>query len=226
VVGSKLKVALLVLLLFGAPALVTAALLSSDFGSAVADGAQPGGEIDGTAVDPDEHPVAAIDVSITGVKVSGERGEPSLATTDAAGRFALHAPPVQGHYEIRTGGGDWQKSVQAYSLVDTRGQALEKKPLRIVLRHGCRLELEFMRNDGRASGDGDFTLQGEYGDGLFFGLVKPPVKISGAIKAGTLELAGLPPMKANLFVRMASGETIELTLDLAVGVNKKRIRID
>jgi hypothetical protein len=52
------------------------------------------------------------------------------------------------------------------------------------------------------------------------------VKIAGAIQSGTLELSGLPPMKADLFVRMASGETIELTVDLAVGSNKKRIRID
>ena len=224
--GSKLKVALLVLLLFGAPALVTAALLSSDFGSAVADGAQPGGEVEGTIVDPEDRQIAALEVSITAVKASGERGEPARATTDSAGRFALHAAPVQGHYEIRTGGGDWQRSVQPYSFVDTHGQALERKALRIVLHRGCRLELEFVRSDGRPSGDGEFTLQGEYGDGLFFGLVKPPVKISGTIQSGTLELAGLPPMKANLFVRMASGETIELTLDLAVGANKRRIRID
>jgi hypothetical protein len=224
-VGSKLKIVLLVALLFGAPALVTAALLSTDFGSAVADGAQPGGMVRGVLVDSEGKSVSGAEVALAAVNPAGGRVDGPSVKSAIDGAFELRAEPLQGHYEIRTGSGDWQRAVKPWSFIDSNGKIVESRPARIVLRPGCRLELEFARSDGSAAGDGEYTLQGEFGDGLFFGLVKPQMKTSGAIDGGRLSLSGLPPMRANLFVKMSSGETVELTLDLVPGINKKRIVI-
>ena len=224
-IGSKLKIALLVALLFGAPALVTAALLATDFGSAVADAPQPGGRVQGELVDSSGRPVPGIAVALVSVSSSGARAEQSRTKSATDGAFEMRAEATEGHYEIRTGGGDWQNSARAYSFVDSNGKILPPKPLRIELKPGCRLELRFSRADGRAPGDGEFTLQGEYGDGLFFGLVRPRLRLSGVVKDGRLVLDGLPPMRAEVFVKMSSGETVELTLDLASGTNTKAIKI-
>lgn len=222
---SKLKVILLIVLLFGAPALVTTALLTTDFGGAVADGTQPGGVVRGVVVEPEGRGVGGLEVELATVSSAGQRTSGPKGTTAPDGGFELRAPPGEGHYEVRTGGGDWQRAVQPYSFVDSNGKPIETKPERIVLRPGCRLELEFARADGHAAGEGDYTLQGEFGSGLFFGLVKPQMKASGAIKEGQLVLAGLPPMKADIFVRLSTGETVELTLVLVPGMNRKRIQI-
>jgi hypothetical protein len=224
-VASKLKIVLLVVLLFGAPALVTTALLTTDFSSAVADGAQPGGILSGIVVDADGRGIGGMEVELASISASGQRTSGPAGTTASDGAFELCAPPAEGHYEIKTGGGDWQRSVQAYSFVDASGQRIEAKPLRIVLRPGCRLELEFVGDHARAVGDGEYTLQGEFGERYFFGLVKPQVKVSGAIKDGRISIAGLPAMKADIFVRMSTGETVELTLELAPGMNRKRIQL-
>jgi hypothetical protein len=224
-VGSKLKVVLLVVLLFGAPALVTAALLTSDFSGAVADGSQPGGVVRGVVVDADGHAIGGLEVELIGASTSGPRSDGPTSTTAADGTFELRAPPLEGHYEIRSGGGDWQRAVQAYSFVDGNGKLVEPQPVRVVVHPGCRLELEFARANGRSAGEGEFTLQGKFGSGLFFGLVKPELKKAGAVRDGRLELSGLPPMKADIFVRMSTGETVELTLALTPGMNKKRIQI-
>jgi hypothetical protein len=224
-VGTKLKIVLLVALLFGAPALVTAALLATDFGGAVADAAQPGGKVRGLLVDSDGRGVGGVDVELSVVSASGGQTEGPSTMSASDGTFALEAEPVQGHYELRAGGGNWQRVVKAYSFLDANKKPIESDVARIVLRPGCRLELEFARADESAAGDGDYTLQGEFGDGLFFGFLKPQMKTSGDIKGGRLTLAGLPPMKANIFVKMSSGETVELTLDLEPGMNKKRIKI-
>jgi hypothetical protein len=222
---SKLKIVLLIALLFGAPALVTAALLATDFGSAVTDTSQPGGTLRGTLVDPDGRAVGGLEVALVAVSASGTRNEGERASSASDGAFALHAEPVDGHYEILTGGGEWQKTIKPYSFVDADAKHVEAQPARIVLERGCRLELEFERAGGDAACEGEYTLRGEYGRGLFFGLVKPQMKLGGAIKDGRLSLSGLPPMKADIFVKMASGETVELTLDLKLGMNKKSIRI-
>ena len=71
-----------------------------------------------------------------------------------------------------------------FSPVDSNDKPIEAKPVRIALRPGCRLELEFARDGDRAAGDGEYTLQGDFGEGLFFGLVKPQMKASGTIKDG------------------------------------------
>jgi hypothetical protein len=225
IVSSKLKVVLLVVLLFGAPALVTAALLTSDFSGAAADGSQPGGHLRGVVVDESGRAIGGLDVELAGASTSGQRSDGPTATTAADGTFELSAPPLDGHYEIRSGGGDWQRVVQAYSFIDPSGKLVEPHPVRLTVLPGCRLELEFARNDGRPAGDGEFTLQGKFGSGLFFGLVKPELKKAGPVRDGRLELAGLPPMKADIFVRMSSGETVELTLALTPGRNRKRIQI-
>lgn len=223
--GSKLKLVLLVLLLFGVPALVTVALITSDFSGQVAQGAQPGGEIRGEVLDPGGHGVAGVDVELVLIQSGGTQELGPNTKSDAQGAFALTAPPCNGHYEVRAGGALWQRIVTAVSFLDRNGEPRARESLSLELQPGCQLELTFARVDGRPTGDGEYQLGGEFGSGYLFGLVKPWLEKKGAIKDGAMSVGGLPPMKVQVTANMATGETVELTLELVVGMNRKRIEL-
>ena len=224
--GSKIKILLLVLLLFGAPALVTSALITADYGHQVTAGAQPGGTIRGAVHDEAAgRELSGVRVQLAFVSELEEKKIGAKTSTDASGRFEIAAPPCQGHYELWVGGGDWQTTAQGVSFLDRSGNTIEPKPVRIVLQPACRLELDFVHPDGRPPGNGEYTLGGEFGSGFLFGLVKPRLRKSGTIHDGALDVDGLPPMKADVSAQMESGETVELTIELVPGPNKKRIEL-
>ena len=224
--ASKLKLLLLVVLLFGAPALVVFSLVEAEIGSiphGAIDAAQPGGRIEGALVDPDGAPIADENVRLVLVRDPQGPVEAATARTGRDGRFAFDAPALVGHYDLVAGGGTWQRLRQPHSFVDRAGRAIEPAPVEMRLERGCELALTFARRDGHPADDGAYDLDGELGRGFFFGLVRPALRQSGSIAAGELAIGGLPPMRARLVARMAGGERIELALELVPGLNQKRI---
>lgn len=224
--GSKLKLVLLVSLLFGAPALVVFSLFEARRPSLVAPeiaGEQPGGGIEGLVQAEDGTPLAGERVELLLVRGGGERASHAAVLTDQLGRFAFEVPPLRGRYEIVAGGGTWQPARQPFSFVDRAGERAAPRPAVLELVPGCRLELTFARADGGAAEEGEYDLRGELGEGYFFGLVRTELRRSGTFSAGELVLDGLPPMKAELAVRLSSGARIDLALELVPGENAKRI---
>jgi hypothetical protein len=225
-VRSKLQLVLLVLLLFGAPALVLFSLFDSRVVALVApaiDGEQPGGRIEGELQSADGAPLPDMAVELELVPASGERSRISVARSDAGGRFSFEAPPVRGHYELVAGGGTWQIARQTWSFVDREGKPGAPRPLVLRVVPGCRLVLRFVRADGGPREDGEYTLRGELAESFFFGLVRSELRRSGKIAAGELVLDALPPLEAQLIARMGSGAQIELAIELAPGDNAKQI---
>ena len=214
------------LLLFGAPALVVFSLIDAEVASLpapVIDGAQPGGRIEGTVVDRAGAPVVDHPIELQLVGELGERESAGVVRTDGEGRFGFDAPPVRGHYELAAGGGRWQFVREPRSFVDRAGRPVGGEPARLRLEPGCELALTFVRRDGSPGVDGEYELSGELEHGFLFGLIKPEIRKSGAIVAGELAVGGLPPIAATLVARMASGERVELALELVPGTNRKRI---
>jgi hypothetical protein len=213
------------LLLFGAPALVTMALVTANFRGEVTRGAQPGGPIAGSVVDADDEPLRDFELELATVASDGQSREVARTRTDADGRFAFQAPACEGHYELRAGGGTWQRAVHGVSFLDREGRTIEPRPITLAVEPGCQLELTFARGDKRAVGDGEYTLEGDFGTGYLFGLVKARMRSAGKVHAGVLRVDGLPPMRAELSVRFESGETVELELQLAPGVQRETVAL-
>lgn len=224
--GSRLKLVLLVLLLFGAPALVVFSLFDARRQALVApeiDGEQPGGGIEGLVRSEDGVGLAGERVELLLVPEDGERVSAAVTRSDQLGRFLFDAPPLRGHYELVAGGGTWQTARQPFSFVDRAGERAAPRPLVLELVPGCRLELRFARADGGPAQEGEYTLRGELGERYFFGLVRTELRRTGKFSAGELVLDGLPPMKAELDVRLSSGAQIDLALELVPGESAKRI---
>lgn len=211
------------LLLLVVPAGVTALFLANQSRFLVSDGAQPGGMIGGRLVPGEGSPAGSVagGVEVELAAVAPDRVARSLArtTSDADGRFLLEAPPVDGHYELRAGGGEWQRSVQPYSF-------LREPPaggLTVTLRPAARLELEFARRSGLPVRGGEWHLVGETRSGWWSNWLVGPVERSGKFTGTTLRVDGLPPLRATLNIDLGGGELIELVLDLQVGMNRHTI---
>ncbi len=213
--NSRLRVALLVSLFFGVPALLTLALITSDYAQEAKRGLQPGGTIRGLLVGPERQPAAGVDVELFLDPTHGSPGpsQPRVHTTsDEHGVFELHAPPLDGRYTIVAGGGTWQHAARSFSFVGV------EKPgeCRIELVPGCALEIRFAHADGSLPGEGSFDLDGSP-RGFALGFGRPAVREQGHISGGVLRVDALPPMKAHVLVRFDSGESLELELELEAG---------
>lgn len=213
--NTRLRVALLVALFFGVPALLTLTLITSDFAQEAKHGLQPGGAIRGRLVGPEHAPAAGVEVELFLDPTRGTAGpcQPRVCTrSDAQGAFELVAPPLDGRYTVVAGGGTWQHAARAFSFVGSDPRA----ECELELVPGCALEIRFVRRDGSPAGEGSFDLDGKAG-GFRFGFGRPPVREQGRIAAGVLRVDGLPPLKAHVLVRFDSGESLELELELAAG---------
>lgn len=213
--NTRLRVALLVALFFGVPALLTLALITSDYAQEARHGLQPGGQLRGRLVGPERAPAAGVEVELFLDPTRGTAGpcQPRVrASSDAQGLFTLNAPPVDGRYTVVAGGGVWQHAARAYSFVGR-----EPPPeCELELVPGCQLEIRFVRRDGAPAGDGSFDLDGRAG-GFRFGLGRASVSEQGKLTAGVLRVEGLPPLKAHVLVNFDSGERLEFELELQAG---------
>jgi hypothetical protein len=219
------RLVLLALLLLVVPAAVTALLLAGGGRRPVRDGAQPGGTLRGRLVagagSPDADALGGVRVEVVAIAPDGSALPLASASTDPDGRFALELPPALGHYEVRAGAGAWQPAAQPFSLL---GGALEGE-LVVPLLPAARLEVEFARTDGRAVRGGAWTLDGDPGGSWLSAWRRGRVSARGAFQGARLALDGLPPMRAQLVVRLDGGERVDLVLDLAPGPNRHAVSL-
>lgn len=223
----RLSLLLLLLIVFGAPTIVTTSLVTQELVGDVTRGDQPGGVVRGTLVDEAGDPVASHAVTLWLLPADGEPVAGPVATSDAEGAFGLVAPPVVGFYELRAGGELLQLATRRLSFLDPRGDPIEPRPVTLELRAGAVLELDFVRADGSPAPGGTYAFDGEQrGGGFLLGLLPLSARGRGRFEAGRLRLDGLPPMDADLAVEFDSGETARLELAIAPGLNATRIELD
>jgi hypothetical protein len=217
---------LLILLVFGAPTVVSISLVTQEIGGEATFGAQPGGSVQGRVVDEDGRPLAGQPVELVLVSPDRVRSPGPRTTTGADGRFALDAPALEGSYLVVGGGtGTWQHDVHGLSFLDRRGETIEPGPLELELLPGATLELSFRDAAGTPAGDGRYEIDGKERRGLLFGLVPYGLRREGAVKAGVLRLEGLPPMRARVSVALDDGRSVDLELDVEPGANASTVEL-
>ena len=223
--GTKARIALLVLFLFGVPAIVTTALLSSSTKDLTADGPQPGGALQGEVHDAAGAALAATEIEVFTIAGEGAPVRVAAAKSDERGAFEISIPPIQGHYELHASRADWQEHHRDLTLLDNAGKPVSPAPIRIVLLPAARLDIEFVHANGSAAGAGSFELSGVETGGFFASFNSRHVQSSGTFEAGTLSILGLPPMQVHLAARFISGERVELVLQLVPGKNHHRVEL-
>jgi hypothetical protein len=222
-VQAKQRIGLLVLLLFGLPALVTTLFLMSSARREVRDGPQPGGLVRGTVHDGEGHGLADIEVVAFTLRGAGPRSQLGTIRSDAQGRFEMTLPPVQGRYELRFAAPEWQELRLDHGWLDESLQPTDRGPIDVLMLPGCRLDVVLVRRDGRPAGAGTYEFGGAQGGGIFAAWGTASVARSGTFEDGTFSITGLPPMHGELSIRMASGERIDSTLDLVRGRNHHKV---
>ena len=224
---SKIVVLLLLLFIFGVPALVTAGLLFAGprVVASVPDGKQPGGEFEGRVVDGEGDPIAGMKVRVFLRDEAGAMDEIDALTTDGDGKFQGTVPEHEGHYLVDAGGvGTWQGTGHAFSFLDREGNPHELRPIELELRAGAHLVLELVDGSGDPMGDGELRMEGRFSSPYLFGLVDGSLSSSQSIRAGRIEMEGLPaPMETKIHITLDSGESAELELQVQPGRQVERI---
>jgi len=222
--NQRLRLALIVLVFFGIPALLTLGLIHSDRAHEAVRGTQPGGPIRGRVLGLDGEGLPGVELRLLLDPSAGEPQPDSIAaraTSGADGRFELRAPALEGRYTVIAGGGTWQPSARSFSFIGADG----KSELELRVQPGCELEVSFTRADGSAAGSGSYDLEGQPGGGWLSFLGEPERRYQGRLESGLLKLEGLPPMALHLFVRFDTGESVELQLDLRPGRTQRSVRL-
>jgi hypothetical protein len=222
--NQRLRLALIVLVFFGIPALLTLGLIHSDRAHEAVRGAQPGGAIRGRVLGPDGAGLVGVELRLLLDPSAGEPQPDSIAaraTSGADGRFELAAPALEGRYTVIAGGGTWQHVARPFSFIGAGG----KSELELRVQPGCEFEARFTRADGSAAGSGSYDLEGQPSAGWLSFLGEPSRRYQGRLESGLLKLEGLPPMEVHLFVRFDTGESVELELDLRPGHTQRSVRL-
>ncbi len=221
--NQRLRLALIVLVFFGVPALLTLGLIRSDHAQDAQRGLQPGGPVRGRVLGPDGQGEPGVEMRLLLDPSSPEARQESIAaraTSGTEGRFELAAPPLDGRYTVVAGGGTWQHAARSFSFV---GASEHELVLHVL--PGCELEARFTRADGSAAGAGSYDLEGQPSGGWFSFLGEPARRYQGRLENGGLHLEGLPPMDVRLFVRLDTGESLELELRLELGRTQRELRL-
>jgi len=222
--NQRLRLALIVLVFFGVPALLTLGLITSDRAHEARRGTQPGGAIRGRVLGPDGEGLGGVELRLL---LDPSAGQPApeasagLTTSGADGRFELSAPALEGRYTVIAGGGTWQHSARPFSFIGEQAQS----GFELRVQPGCALEVRFTRADGSAAGSGSYDLEGQPRSSWFSFLGEPSRRYQGRLENGLLVLEGLPPMEVQLFVRFDTGESVALELDLRLGRTQRTVRL-
>ena len=210
--AGKQRIFLAVLFLFGVPAVVTTVLLTPSAHHEIVDGAQPGGVLRGITRDEADHPLPRIDVEAFAVGADGAHSSLASVRSSDNGEFEIAVSPVlHGHYELVAGGGE--RLLQAIA------------PLEFRLGPASLLDVDFARSDGSPVGEGTYTLEGAADSGLLPGWSGMRFQRRGSLRDGRLSLDSLPPVRVHLLVRLASGEKVDLMLELEPGKNRHRVEL-
>ena len=216
-------------LLVGAPFLVTLSLLSSRAYGPTIRANQPGGTIEGTVFDDGGAPLEGVEVEL--VLVTDLPGKLPHAetvartTTDEQGRFTLEAPPHDGAYELRAGGGRWRRVAQGFTFVDGRGRPVEPEPVRFDLEPGAIVTVELDRRTGGPVAGGEWELRGHRTERSWLSWVEPQLVARGRFEGPRVTIAGLPPLRGTLVLRLSGGDVVELEVDLPVGETVRRVEL-
>lgn len=221
---------LMVFLLVALPGLVVQTLMGTDLDLNATLGPQPGGRLDGRLVargswaeeaTPEELVGKTIDLYT--IAIDGQRELVASVVSGPKGAFAFDAPPVEGKYELATGGGLWQRVLREASFLDRRGELAPHREFELPLRPGCALDVRLVSPDGAPPVSGHYDLSGALDDGAILGLIRARLHREARFEDGHISLDGLPPMEGELHVFFGAGEQLTLPLDLAPGRTSKRI---
>lgn len=211
--------------LIGVPAIVALTLTSKGSGTRLKYGPQPGGTLSGFVLaDDGVKALSGIRVALLGLDERGERAPLCESRTTADGRFEIAAPTFNGIYEVVAGSDAWRASAEPASFLGWDGHARAVDPLRFKLAPGSELLVELKRRDGRAVGNGKWTLSmRKPGAFLMVGVWDEVAR--GALENGALRVEALPNGKARVVVRLASGEKVDIETDLVLGAQKQTVEI-
>jgi hypothetical protein len=224
-VQAKQRIVLLVVLLFGLPAIVTTALLFTNVPRAVHDGPQPGGVVRGIVHDEQQQPIAGVEVSALALLSDGTPTQLGTTHAGAHGEFELSLPPVQGRYWLQFKGPEWQLAAVEHGWLDQAGRPFDPGKLDVTLHEGCSLEVDLVRAENKPAGPGTFELEGAPSTGLFGSWLGARETRHGSFANGSFSVESLPPMHARLMIRMSTGERIDSTLDLVRGKNHHKVEL-
>lgn len=222
---AKQRIVLLVLLLFGLPAVITTVLLTTHVKPEVRAGMQPGGLVRGTVKDETGSALAGIDVVAYSLAADAQPARLGMTQSDGQGRFQLMLPAVNGRYELRFSGAEWQAARVEIGFLDPSGVTKDPGPLDVRLQPGASLEVEIVRANGAPAGAGSFELEGTPSAGFFSSWNSAQIERSGSFDNGSFTVQGLPPVHGRLLIHMASGDRIDSTLDLAPGKNHHKVQL-
>jgi hypothetical protein len=205
------RVALLVLTVFGIPLVLAVSYLAMH--SAVPHppfDRQPGGEITGRVVHANGDAAADVPVAVL-LHRPERRPEPyARSATADDGTFAFDVPPLEGCYVVIAGGGPWVEVPREVSLT-----ASEPPDLRFTLRPAAELVLSLERANGAPIRGGTYELVREE---TKFGLRVPSAVAPGTFEGAVLERGGLEPGVWSLRVELVDGTEIEFAeLELGEG---------
>ncbi len=214
--GQRLRVILLVLVVFGIPLGLMLTYLGTRalaFRPPFDD--QPGGAIAGTLVDEEGDPVAGVAVRALLYPRDGAPVAHASVESDAEGRFSFDVPPLDGCYVLRAGGNVWQEVYREISLSDEPADDLE-----LSLRPGCIVAVTLSRRDGSPIRGGEYVLRRSGG---FLGLAIPS-QVHDEFEAASFERGGLAPGKWTVRVELSTGDTAEYSIELEPG--RRELRLD
>ncbi len=216
--SQRVKVGLLVLLLFGVPLGLSISYLALRHAAfAPPFDEQPGGRIGGSVRDRAGQPLVGVRVELF---LHPRERLPELfqsLQTDAGGGFRGEVPPLDGCYVVRVGGGPWVELVREITLV--------KDPfpeLSFELKPGCELAVAFTRADGEPVRAGRFFLTRDSGP---LGLPIPSAAIPGEFSGPRFVRGGLEPGRWTLAVELEDGTRAEWHLDLQAGTRELALTI-
>jgi hypothetical protein len=208
--AQRLKVALVVLALFGLPLglmLSYLALREAAFDKPFGD--QPGGRIAGTVEAESGGPLAGVRVDVFTQRRAGLPELKERVFTDDAGRFAVEVPPLDGCYGLLVGGGLWVVQESDLTLEDDAFPDLA-----FTLAPGTELAVALTRKAGSRIEGGRFFL---FRAGGLLGLPMPTKPVTGEFSGEGFTRGGLEPGKWTLAVELEDGTKAEWTLELAAG---------
>lgn len=233
---ARIGFVLLVLLLFGVPALIALALGQAAVPPRATSGEQPGGSFQGL-VTAEEGGEALAGVTVELLALSGHDpsgappvvlGEEPLAKTKTGedGTFTVVAPPHSGRYLIGVGGGLWQRSGKEVSFLDRKGEVIETPVIEFALRPACILEVAIVPAEGELlPRGGQWSLTGATDQRFVLGLVPGQVRREGEFEGSSFLVDGIPPMKGTLQLEFDSGQRVTLELELNEGHKPLRVAL-
>lgn len=222
---ARLRTLLFALLLVGLPLGISISLIAGRHSLQAMSGSQPGGWFRGRIVLADGNPAVGVPVQLLTLSADASASKCAEVASGSDGHFALQAPPHEGKYAVRAGGGELRHVWREVSFIDRKGAVTDPGELELRLERGCSLTVEFVRVSERYADSGRFDLTGRVRGGSLFGLMATEVSRSEDFEGGRIEIGDLPPFDGKLQVFLSNGDQLALDLALGEGAHLRRIEL-